>query len=403
MCELNGNLVATIAFVAAGVFVAFTQEFLLITGDTVSLAMCVALAALFALPLTFLALVFRHKMTVEGPTEWYQVSLWCKATDPTEDATEPPKDWLYNHIGIQSLLIHNLLGASGCAVAMTLAALFVLPLAYEFTEDKYTIKYDIMVMLILAPLTEQFTASIAYSGGQKLAAALTAMAMFVALAACPCVDTFEHITWDEYEDPEIVPVPHQLFTKTMVFGIILRWAVTVFMVMFLHGMRTTLVESGSSAINRIRVYAMSLLFFVCTGLTAGVVSFFREEIEDSVYSEMWSSSSVPYLLTFGVLLWLLTLPTVLAVHGLYFVCVVTSMQIALYSIIVVVCTMYSAPVYGVGLMAALVCQWYFWRKKGRARDKLGRIPAPPIEEFEEVSLDFVNTNPAEEEEQPHSD
>lgn len=391
MCTPTFERCATVFFVLAGLCIALAQEYLLVTGESTSLAIAVMVAVVIAIPIMVFVTILRHRCTIEGPTEMFEVSMWCKTTEPDDDTSvvPPPNDCLYNHTGIQAKLVWNTMGAVGCAISIALCLLVIFPLAYQLTEDKFSIKYDVAVLLLFAPVVEGYMGTVVYTATQKMVVCATAIFFFSALGACPCTDTCTDIVFDTYEG-QVMPgaTPEPRFDHLVMFGIFLRWMGTIFIVLFLFGLRHVLSEQ--KRVNYMRVHCMSLLFYVSLGISSVFVVGAQEEMDNPIFSQSITNAVTPVILMLSILVWLLTLPTVLAGYGTYFVCVVSAIDMAVYSVVYVLCTVYALPQFVVPIIAVVVCQVFYWWKRERHTSKMEYRHAIPPPMDEQVEFEFVD-------------
>lgn len=367
-CRVGDAIVAGL-FVVTGLALGLVIEYAEAVGGhsmySGTLAAGIYLAAAIMIAMTFRAL--------RDETQLPQLMDWCKDESPATE-TEESLDICRMCTGIKcspmmSILLTSLSGSVVCIVMMS-----VLPSSNALTAGRMGIQYDILMILLMAPLVEMRYGGMNYTRGQKMAVVTTAMTIFVALSACPCSITLSAEQLPYYDDPMDME-DYAFLTAPLLLGLFLRWLSCVALVVLLGYVHSCM---NALAHNSVAKCFYSSVFLCTAAIMATLIAINDDESfpEPSWYPLTYVLLLIPYLVS--ALL-------VLAWRGVYFLTVITAFQVAVRLFFDVVCTPYSLSIYAICLLLAAWYQYAFWRKEPcDARKMRDMRPQDTREQMEDI-------------------
>lgn len=363
MCESFTSILATSTFILSGFTLALLLEAAHTAGEQVPYALVFFVAA-FVVNIAIVAFFcYNISFSTEDSVDMNELLGWCRHESHVlvDEVIPPPVDCCKRYTGFHGIAVRCAVGAIATGCVLTLTILQGFPVAEALTGNRVTVRYDILMLLVLAPWVEMKLSGMKYTKAQGVACMVTAFAFFVALSACMCPDEIATLTAQYYEEDSTSDGGTAAFlTSSLALGIGLRWVLNCVLVATVHWLYCVLVGTRANAV---RVVCFSCLFLTSAWLSSLLLAMNdRENLQDSgALSVGIALLLVPYLMA---------LPFALASRGVYFVCVIVAAQVTTYSFTTVVCTAYSLPLYVGGALVAAWFQWAFWAREpcyGRKR------------------------------------
>lgn len=352
----------TALYVVSGISGAFIAGTIAVTEETISWieigGVCCSVALLFV----SLWGVFRFGFTEVGREDFVQIMTYFGITNVQDDEAEivlvedenNPKTSCVTSVRHFGGLVMSIM----TGMILSFVLLYMLPLGFEMTRDRFSAKYDVFMIMVGAPIMEMLLSNVVYSRERKVYHFASAIGAFVSLNACSCgqYDWYLMMDMSSHEAELLMP---SVFSVTFFVGAFLRWVSYVILFVALVSFYNT-VRNQPERHNYLWIAFCGSLSIISGTVMIIMIWLIAEESE---FSYTWMNSMLPYLMTTLFSMQVVFLPFVIAWKGVYFVSVVLTFQFIVYEFWDAVCTAYAVPVYIIGITLVLMFQWTYWKKK----------------------------------------